>query len=121
VRIAEMSKAADFAALYEGLSKKENRVLLLHRLADKLTRDIFDNNLLWTSMVKGIGGDKNFERVEYEEFNKAEVDALRGVLDDIAQEVGERTRENMLKGDLQLNIEGLDKMLDKVYGSPESG
>lgn len=92
VRLAEMTQAFEFTALHEGLSKKESRLALLHKLAEKLANDLLEHKLLWLAMVKGIGGEKNYERVEYEEFNKSEVDALRGVLDDIAIEVGERVK-----------------------------
>jgi hypothetical protein len=93
VVIAELSKAADYAALNAGLARKENRVRLLHQLADKLTADLLKDDLLWLDQVKGIGSQDNYERVEYEEFNTAEVAQLRGVLDDIAKEVGGRVQK----------------------------
>jgi hypothetical protein len=120
VRIDEINQAADFAALHEGLSKKENRVLLLHKLAQKLSKDIFENKLLWVSMVKGIGSQDNYERVEYEEFNKAEVESLRGVLDDIAREVGDRSKIEQPPVNLNLSIDGLQAVLDKAYGNTGS-
>jgi hypothetical protein len=44
--------------------------------------------------VKGVGSGDAAMIVDYEEFNKSEVDAYRGVLDDIAKEVGDRRNIN---------------------------
>lgn len=78
-------------ALTSGLAIKENRVAKLQALADKMLADLLVDDKLWLLQVKGIGGTENYERVEYYEFNKGEVDALRGVLDDIAKELWERS------------------------------
>lgn len=43
-------------------------------------------------LLRFLGSGPMSEKVEYEEFNKAEVDAYRGVLDDIAKEVGDRQK-----------------------------
>jgi hypothetical protein len=94
VKLEEIKEADETSALKTGLALKENRVERLQKLADLLIEDLFDNELLWTDEVKGIGGAENFQRIDYKEFNKAEVDALRGVLDDIASEVGERVKKS---------------------------
>jgi hypothetical protein len=90
VDIKELSEKAEYEALNAGLAKRSNRVKLLKRLAEHLTEDLFSRDLFWTDMVKGIGSKDDFQVVEYEEFNSAEVAQLRGVLDDIAKEVGDR-------------------------------
>lgn len=90
VIIEELSKQAEFSALNTGLAKKADRVALLKRLAEHLTLDLFEKDLFWCDMVKGIGKGDDFQVVEYEEFNASEVQQLRGLLEDIAKEVGER-------------------------------
>lgn len=94
VKLEEIKEADETSALKTGLALKENRVDRLQKLAELLIADLFDEDLLWTDEVKGIGGADNFERIDYKEFNKSEVDALRGVLDDIAAEVGERIKKS---------------------------
>lgn len=98
VTLQEIQEAGEVNALKSGFAVREKRVEALKRLADvmlaELTRE--SDNLLWTSNAKGIGSGDDFERYDYKEFNKAEVDALRGVLDDIALEVGERVRRSDL-------------------------
>ena len=100
IEIAELQKLTEHKALNVGLSKKSTRVQLLKDLAEKLTDDLFNKGLLWTDMVKGIGSRDDFQVVEYEEFNAAEVAQLRGVLDDIAKEVGDR------KGGIDITSQG---------------
>lgn len=117
IRIAEIREEADNAAIREGLAKKSERVLLLRRLAEHMTADLFERKLFWTSMVKGIGDKDNYERIEYEEFNGAEVTQLRGVLDDIAKEVGERKIAMELGG--KLDVVGFGTLLERVYGSKD--
>jgi len=112
VKLEEIKAADETSALNTGLALKENRVARLQKLADLLIDDLFELDLLWTDEVKGIGGADNFERIDYKEFNKAEVDALRGVLDDIAAEVGHRIKKSDVTSDgnpIQLNIVYKDK------------
>ena len=94
VKIDEIKQSGEINALSTGLAIRGNRVALLQKLANLLTNDIFEKTLLWTDEVKGIGGRENFERIEYKEFNKAEVEQLRGVLDDIAAEMGDRVKKD---------------------------
>jgi len=98
VKLEQIQEQGELDALHTGFAVKENRVKALQLLGDKmlaeLTREA--DNRLWTTMVKGIGSNENYERVEYEEFNKAEVDSFRGVLDDISAEVGQRVRKTDL-------------------------
>lgn len=99
IDIEEIQKQAEFDALNTGLSKKSERVALLKRLAKHLTQDLFEKQLFWTDMVKGIGKGDDFQVIEYEEFNNGEVAQLRGVLDDIAKEVGDRKNNIALDPD----------------------
>lgn len=93
VDIEKLRKDGEFTALNTGLAIREKRVELLQQLAEVMRVDLFDKALLWTPQVKGIGGVGNYERIDYEEFNTAEVQQLRGVLDDIAAELNERTKK----------------------------
>ncbi len=76
-------------ALTSGLALKENRVLKLQKLAALMERDLF-GGFLWTEEVKGVGSGSAAEVVEFDLFNAPEVAQYRGVLDDIAKEVGDR-------------------------------
>ena len=79
-------------ALIEGYAKKETRVQKLSILAALMEKDLI-GGFLWTDQVKGIGSKEDFQVVEYEEFNGVEVIQYRGVLDDIAKEVGDRAQK----------------------------
>jgi len=81
--------AGEQEALTEGLALVGVRVTKLKQLAALLERDIF-GGFLWLEQVKGVGSGDVATIVNYEEFNKAEVDALRGVYEDIAKEMGDR-------------------------------
>jgi hypothetical protein len=96
LRLEEIQEQGETTALTSGLALKENRVAKLKLLADKMLKDLLakDTEKWWLLQVKGIGRGDDFERVEYYEFNKAELDALRGVLDDIALEVGDRVKKS---------------------------
>lgn len=98
IKIDEIKDADETSALKVGLSLKENRVKLLHDMAELLRADLFDNGLLWTEQAKGLGSGPAFERYDYLEFNQAEVSQLRGILDDIAAEVGERINKSEITG-----------------------
>lgn len=93
VKIDKLREEAEFEALNEGLAKTSERVALLKRLANKMIEDLFDDDLLWTDEVKGIGSGDIAQIVNYEEFNASEVRELRAVLDDIAKEVGGRVQK----------------------------
>jgi hypothetical protein len=88
--IAALIAAGEQEALSEGLALKAERVKKLKQLAALMGRDLF-GGFLWTEQVKGIGSGDAAEIVDYEEFNSGEVAAYRGVLDDIAKEMGDRS------------------------------
>jgi hypothetical protein len=93
VQIAEIIKAGQVKGLTDGLATKEARVDLLKQLAIKMRDELMDDpEKFWLRQVKGIGQGENFQEIEYFEFNTSEVQQLRGVLDDIAQEVGHRIK-----------------------------
>lgn len=79
-------------ALTTGLALKENRVADLQKLAQLLKKDLF-GGFLWTEETKGIGSGEAAEIIDYDVFNAGEIAAFRGVLDDIAKEVGGRVQK----------------------------
>jgi hypothetical protein len=93
VDIQSIRQAGEYDALTTGLALKSNRVMKLQQLAALMEQDIF-GGFLWTDQVKMIGSGPFAKEVDYEDFNTAEVTQYRGVLDDIAKEVGDRKQAN---------------------------
>lgn len=89
IDIRAIQQAGEHDALTEGLALRAERVKRLQQLARLMEQDLF-GGFLWTDQVKMIGSGPFSKEVEYEEFNAAEVTQYRGVLDDIAKEVGDR-------------------------------
>ncbi len=102
VDLEEIQEEDEANALRTGFALREKRVIALKGLATKLLEELTreNDNRLWTQNAKGIGRGDDFERYNYEEFNQAEIEAVRGLLDDIAAEMGHRT-----KRDANLNID----------------
>jgi hypothetical protein len=92
VSISELSQSAELDALKSGLALKEERVKRLDLLAGLIEEDLF-SGVLWVQDVKMIGTGENQERVEFETFNASEVQQYRGILEDIAKEVGDRVQK----------------------------
>lgn len=103
IDIEEIKQVDETTALTSGLALKEKRVGTLQQLADLMLEDLL-NGKLWTDQVKGIGGAENFERVEYKEFNGAEVAQVRGVLDDIAKELGHRGPDTKIENNFNFDM-----------------
>jgi hypothetical protein len=97
IEIDALTRAGEQDALVEGLALKSERVRRLKQLAMLMEKDLF-NGFLWTEQIKSIGPKDASQIVEYEEFNAAEVSAYRGVLDDIAREVGGRAIKQEVSG-----------------------
>lgn len=78
-----------------GLATKEGRVAVLITLAEMMIKDLTDSQekKLWLSRLKGLGQGFNFRTFEEEEFNNAEISQLRGILEDIAKEMGGRSNK----------------------------
>jgi len=89
VDLAVIQATAEMDALTTGLALKAERVRRLQRLAGLMENDLF-GGFLWTDQIKALGSGEFMKEVEYEEFNAAEVIQYRGVLDDIAKELGDR-------------------------------
>lgn len=90
--IKTILQVGEHDALMTGLATREMRVFKLKQLAALMERDLF-KGFLWTENIKSVKSGEINMLVDYEEFNKAEVDSYRGVLDDIAKEVGQRVQK----------------------------
>ena len=97
VNLKGLPESEQYDALTTGLALKEERVKRLSLLAALMEEDLFAG-VLWTEDVKMIGSGEFQERVEFEEFNASEVSQYRGVLDDIAKEMGGRVQRQELTG-----------------------
>ena len=94
LKLEEIQEQAESNALKTGFALKEYRVEKLNQLAERMFQELTkEDEKWWLPQVKGIGQGPNFERVEYFEFNKSEIETLRGVLDDIAAELGDRLKK----------------------------
>jgi hypothetical protein len=105
--LQEIKAQDETSALKTGYALREQRVASLQQLASvifqELTRD--EDNRLWTENAKGIGAGANAERYDYFEFNRSEIEAFRGVLDDIAREVGERRPDVLVNNTYNFNMD----------------
>lgn len=95
--IKALVKAGEQEALSEGLALRGERVTRLKQLAALMERDLF-GGFLWLDQVKGVGSGDIAQIVDYEEFNKGEVQEYRGILDDIAKELGHRVQKQEISG-----------------------
>lgn len=92
VNLRAISQSDEYDALNTGLALKTERVKRLTLLAAMMEEDLF-GGVLWTNDMKSIGSGDQQQVVEFEEFNAAEVQHYRGVLDDIAKEMGGRVQK----------------------------
>ena len=99
--IKEIMQDAKFQALNTGLALRDVRVDKLRQLAAILEADLL-NGKVWLDQKKGVGSGPIAEIYKYREFNKGEVESYRGLLDDIAREIGDRS----IKADITANQDG---------------
>lgn len=101
VVIDELRKSFELRALNDGLANRSVRIEKLKSIAAKLEKDLLpdEDDKIWTLEVKGVGSGPIAEIVEYYEFNRSEIDAYRGILDDIARETGGRVQKTDLTSD----------------------
>jgi hypothetical protein len=104
IDIEAITQSDEGDALRAGLALRSERVKKLKRIAALIEGDLFGGRL-WLRQEKGIGSGDKAKIVEYEEFNKAGVDAYRGLLDDIARETGGRKESP----GVEVNIFDLDE------------
>jgi hypothetical protein len=98
-REAEEREAAYRRSIMEdGYALVHERVKSLQELAKTLFEELQDPTKRWCKDVKQIGSGESAEKVDIERFNAAEVDQFRGLLDDIAKELGERKVKQEITG-----------------------
>jgi hypothetical protein len=105
-------EASENSALREGLALRGIRVEKLKRLAHLMEHDLIDKGLLWVDDVKGVGSGDAAEVVDFEKFNAAEIAAYRGVLEDIAKEVGHRVQRQEVKSEGRVTVEYINDWRD---------
>ena len=91
-------EARRLAILSTGFALEHERVALLDDLAAQLDayRQIEDR--LWITETKQIGFGKDAQMIENVTFNAPLVKELRGTLDDLAKELGQRTKRTEVTG-----------------------
>lgn len=92
-------------ALKEGLASAGRRVIELTDLYEDLKEE-YEDGAKWLDDVKGIGSSEHgtYEKVEIRRFNSALVKRILDILDDIANEVGDRKhRMDVTTGDEQID------------------
>lgn len=98
VSFKKMMDDAVMDGLNLGLEDSKARVALLQQIAIRLTKDILhkdpERERIWLNRLKAIGSGLNFESFYEEEFNTPELQQLRGILDDIAKELGGRVQRS---------------------------
>lgn len=100
IKLSEIAEVLDDDALTTGLAIRAERVRRLQLLAGLLEDDLFAGGT-WVDDVKGVGG----MTVHIEKFNGPMVEQYRGVLDDIAREMGDRKAGIKLGGDRDNPVE----------------
>ena len=96
-----------------GLADKVARVELLNAMAQDIMRQLRDNDYQRAEVKLAANG----EHLAYQVFDKARVDSLRGLLDDLAAEVGDRQKTV----NVHTTIEQAADLLAREYGlTPES-
>lgn len=115
-QIAEVT-AAEAARVREimgsGFAVPHERVTVLKEIADALLTDLRDPEKRWLRDVKGIGMGENWTEVNVLRFNSAELEQLRGLLDDIAKETGGRPKT------IRLDVEVRIRAMARAYGLDE--
>jgi hypothetical protein len=107
------------SALTTGYAVKETRVRKLNELAERIEQSVIDR--LWVPDVKGVGSGDAAQIVDFEYFNKAGVDAYRGVVDDIAAEVGGRVNKNeTIAKEIDYKIFDIDELTRITNGESET-
>lgn len=108
-RVAEHREAFRARILTEGFADKAERVRVLNMLGGAVLAELAKEGGFFREEVKIAA---NGEHVSYQVFDKPKHDTLRGYLDDIAKELGERQTKVEVGGDpdnpLVLGLVGVD-------------
>lgn len=87
--LKEIQRVSETQAMTSGFALKEKRIEALQTIANLMYRDLV-NGFMWLEQAKALGSGEDAQIMDYEEFNTAEIQQLRGVFDDIAKELGHR-------------------------------
>lgn len=104
--------------LQSGLALAHERVQELKELSDFLKSQLYERgeegvyHNVWLPDVKQIGSGPDAERVDIERFNAAIIDQYRGVLDDIAKEVGGRVVRQEVTGQTEVTVNFISNVDD---------
>src|SRR5262249_553496 len=91
-KFTELREQLEAEATDEGLARKGVRVRRPAKVGERVEEDFYENDRLWVQEPKQVGT----QVLDVEKFNAAEVKEYRGLLDDIARELGDRrTRIDM--------------------------
>jgi len=108
-RVRQHREAFKDRALAEGFADKRERVRVLNMLATGTLVELAKEGGYFREEVKIAA---NGEHVSYQVFDKPKHDTLRGYLDDIAKEMGDRQSKVEVSGDpdkpLVLGLLGVD-------------
>lgn len=123
-RQAEEREAAYRREIMEqGYALSHERVKALKALAEKLYVELTaegEENRRWVRDVKQIGSGDSATRVDIERFNAAELEQLRGLLDDIAKEKGERQEKHEVTGPGGGPIQIVEVVVEQAHLSVEA-
>ena len=89
--------------LRSGLALDYERIKKLHKLWERLEEEL-ETGALWLNDVKIVGRGEQAQVYEMQRFNSPLIRELRGILDDLAKEMGERTQRLVLEGDQEKPI-----------------
>lgn len=112
----EEKKKSEKSALATGFAVREARVAKLNQLAELLLDDLL-NKKLWLRDKKSIGSGPGAEIFNFKRFNEPGMRQFRGLLDDIAREMGERATNVNLGGQQFNPLEIVQTQILKLYGS----
>jgi hypothetical protein len=88
---ADRQRAYIASIMESGFGLPHERVVALKTLASALLDELTgDEHRRWVSEPKQLGHGEDATIIRVERFNRAEVESLRGLLDDIAKETGGR-------------------------------
>jgi hypothetical protein len=116
----EIKEADENSALKKGFAIRVERVTLLQTMAEKIVEDLFPQddvgNKRWLEMSKTVAN----EPYDYVQFNRGEFEELRGILDDIAREVGERRPDMVVNNNFNFSMEEWKKQRSERLKEVES-
>jgi hypothetical protein len=91
-QVAEAEEKRRLEILSSGLALRHERVRELKDLGVLLLDEIRETDKRWVPDVKTVGSGPDAERVNIVRFNGSLIEQARGVLDDLAAELGERRK-----------------------------